>query len=63
MAPTNIYKDDAGEYRFRITGDNGEIIAQSSEGYSSKQGAMRGLAALHGQVITNDDGELQDTGE
>lgn len=40
-----IYKDTAGEWRFRIKGKNGEIVA-TGEAYQSKAGALRGLGAL-----------------
>lgn len=31
-----FYTDKSGEYRWRLTAQNGEIIAASTEGYSSK---------------------------
>ena len=40
-----IYKDKAEEYRFRLKASNGEIIL-SSEGYSSKAGAMNGIVSV-----------------
>jgi uncharacterized protein len=45
----NIYKDKKGEYRWRRTASNGEIVGASSEGYSSKKdceaNALRDTAA------------------
>ena len=40
-----IFRDDAGEWRYRIKGRNGEIMA-TSEGYTRPQDAERGLADL-----------------
>ncbi len=35
------YPDSAGEYRWRITAANGEIVGASSEGFSSEAGAAK----------------------
>ncbi len=40
-----IYKDKAGEFRFRLKAANGEIIA-SSEGYSSKAACENGIESV-----------------
>ncbi len=37
-----IYKDKAGEYRFRIRATNGNILA-SSEGYKAKASAQNAI--------------------
>lgn len=39
MAKFQIYKDVAGEYRWRLKAPNGEKIATSGEGYTYKSGA------------------------
>ena len=31
-----VYQDEAGEYRWQVRADNGEIIADSAEGYRHK---------------------------
>lgn len=31
-----MYKDDAGEYRWRLKSGNGKIIATSGEGYKNR---------------------------
>ena len=42
MAMTfELYKDKAGEHRWRLKHSNGNILATSSEGYSSKAAAMK----------------------
>jgi uncharacterized protein YegP (UPF0339 family) len=42
-AEFELYKDQAGEYRWRLQARNNEIIADSAEGYSSKAGAQEGI--------------------
>lgn len=34
-----IYKDDAGKYRWRLRGDNHRLVASSGESFSSKMSA------------------------
>lgn len=40
-----IYKDKAGEFRFRLKAGNGESIL-ASEGYSAKSGCENGIASV-----------------
>ncbi|MCR5401106.1 MAG: YegP family protein [Treponema sp.] len=40
-----IYKDKAGEFRFRLKARNGEIIA-TGEGYASKDGCKNGIESI-----------------
>lgn len=42
---TEIFQDKHGEWRFRIKGHNGEIMA-TSEGYTRPHDARRGLDDL-----------------
>ncbi|MDH5689678.1 MAG: YegP family protein [Candidatus Bathyarchaeota archaeon] len=44
-AQFEIYKDAAGEYRFRLRAPNGEIIA-ASEGYTQKSSCKNGIASV-----------------
>jgi uncharacterized protein YegP (UPF0339 family) len=42
MAMTfEVYKDKAGEHRWRLKHSNGNVLATSSEGYSSKAAALK----------------------
>jgi uncharacterized protein YegP (UPF0339 family) len=41
-----LYEDAAGEWRWRLVAANGNIIADSGEGYASKQGAKRGIRSV-----------------
>ena len=36
-----LYKDKAGEWRWRLKHSNGNILATASEGYASKASAMK----------------------
>lgn len=40
-----VYKDKAGEFRFRLKARNGEIIA-ASEGYSAKASCLNGIESV-----------------
>ena len=40
-----IYKDKAGEFRYRLKASNGEIIA-SGEGYTTKQSVQNGIESI-----------------
>jgi len=40
-----VYKDKAGEHRFRLKAGNGENIL-ASEGYKSKSSCMNGIASV-----------------
>ncbi len=52
---TEIFQDESGGWRFRVKGANGEIVA-TSESYSTKFGAIRGVSAMT-RIVTNADGE------
>ncbi len=41
-----VYEDAAGEYRWRLRHRNGNIVADGGEGYTSKQNAKKGIAAV-----------------
>lgn len=43
-----IYRDDAGEFRWRLKAANGRIVADSSEGYRNKDDLQ---ATLHGLIV------------
>jgi uncharacterized protein YegP (UPF0339 family) len=47
MAATfELYTDKAGEYRWRLRHQNGNIIADSGEGYTTKDNAINGLESV-----------------
>jgi len=41
-----IYKDAKGEFRWRLVASNGQMIANSGEGYKSKDSAKDGIASV-----------------
>lgn len=41
-----FYKDEAGEFRFRVKGGNGEIVVGSSQGYRDMHDADRAFNDL-----------------
>lgn len=53
-----IYKDKAGEFRFRLKASNGQIVL-SSEGYKSKSGAQNGIKSV--QNNAGDDARFDKT--
>ena len=65
-ATFDLYEDNAQEYRWRLVHDNGNIIADSSEGYASKQKAEQGLESVRKNapgahvVDTSEDGEPEE---
>ena len=40
-----VYKDAAGEFRFRLKAPNGEVIAVS-EGYTTKANCLNGIESV-----------------
>ncbi len=51
-----LYKDKAGEFRFRLKAGNGQNIL-ASEGYSDKSGAMNGIESV--QKNAADEGRFE----
>jgi uncharacterized protein len=45
-----IYKDRKGEYRWHLRARNGEIIADSNEGYSRKASCKHGIDLVREQA-------------
>ena len=46
-----IYKDKAGEFRFRIKATNGNVLA-ASEGYSAKASALNAIERIKSDAAT-----------
>ena len=55
-----LYEDDAGEWRWRFVHRNGNILADSSEGYASRADAHDGLDAVRALAPTARVEELSD---
>jgi uncharacterized protein YegP (UPF0339 family) len=45
-ATFEVYEDKAGQWRWRLEHDNGNIIADSGEGYATKQKAKEGIESV-----------------
>lgn len=45
-----VYKDKAGEFRFRLKAKNGQVIA-TSEGYSSHANCMNGVESVKKNAV------------
>jgi uncharacterized protein len=45
-AKFEIYRGKIGDFRWRLTHTNGRIIANSSEGYTTKVNAINGLNSV-----------------
>lgn len=45
-----VYKDKAGEFRFRLKARNGEVIA-TSEGYKAKDSCMNGIESVRKNAV------------
>ena len=58
-ATFEIYEDSAGEYRWRLVHDNGNIIADSGEGYASKQKARQGIDSVRDNAPDADIDEVE----
>jgi hypothetical protein len=42
-AEFEVYRDRAGEFRWRLQAANNEIVADSNEGYTSKASCLNGI--------------------
>ena len=49
-ATFEVFEDQGGEFRWRLRHDNGEIIADSGEGYASKSNVRRALKSVRAEV-------------
>lgn len=47
-----LYRDKAGEHRWKLVASNGRIVADSGEGYKTKTGARHAAEALKGKAGT-----------
>ena len=45
-ATFELFQDTQGQWRWRLVHDNGNIVADSGEGYASKQKAQQGINSV-----------------
>ena len=50
MANFEVYRDRKNEYRWRFTSSNGNIIADSGEGYTTRAACDRGIEIVKTQA-------------
>lgn len=55
-----VYKDKAGEHRFRLKAGNGEVIL-TSEGYNEKSGCANGIESVRRNATNPDRFEKKTT--
>uniref|UniRef100_UPI00248151C3 HVO_2922 family protein n=1 Tax=Halorubrum sp. F4 TaxID=2989715 RepID=UPI00248151C3 len=53
-ATFELFEDDAGEWRWRLRHDNGNVVGDSGEGYASKSNAKRALSRVREHVAGAD---------
>jgi uncharacterized protein YegP (UPF0339 family) len=61
-AEFELYEDAAGEYRWRLVHDNGNIIADSGEGYASKSNVRRAMDSVRKHAEAADYLRIDPTG-
>lgn len=61
-AEYELYEDDAGEWRWRLRHRNGEVIADSGEGYTRKENARKGIDSVRENAMDADHLEFDPTG-
>ena len=54
-----LYRDSAGKYRWRLLHRNGNIIADSGQGYASRQKARQGLDSVRRNVGEDGNAEFE----
>ena len=59
-ATFELYEDNGGEYRWRLVHDNGNVIADSGEGYSSRSNARDAIERVRGYAP---DADVLDVGQ
>lgn len=50
MAKFVIYRDSQSRFRWRLKAENGQIVADSGEGYSSKDNCQYGVSFVKQQA-------------
>jgi uncharacterized protein YegP (UPF0339 family) len=58
-AAFEVFRDAAGEYRWRLLHENGNIIADSGEGYASRQKVRQGLESVKSNVGADGNAEFE----
>lgn len=59
MLKFEIYRDSAGEFRWRLVGRSNRILADSGEGYKRKGACIKAIAAVKVEAFNADVVELE----
>lgn len=54
----HVYQDTGGKWRWRLKAANGQIVADSGQGYTSKQACKEGIDIVKGSAdadVVDDD--------
>jgi uncharacterized protein YegP (UPF0339 family) len=54
MATVQVFKDEANEWRWRVVAANGNILADSGEGYKNKEDCKAGAKAAGEALVSLD---------
>jgi uncharacterized protein YegP (UPF0339 family) len=50
MAQFELYRDSADDFRWRLRADNGNVVADSGQGYSRRTDCERGIEIVKEQA-------------
>ncbi|MEM1518006.1 MAG: DUF1508 domain-containing protein [Nitrososphaerota archaeon] len=50
MAKFHVYKDEKGNYRWRLQSDNNKFVADSSLGYRSKYECIKAIKSIQKSI-------------
>lgn len=45
-----LYRDHAGEWRWRLRASNGNVVADSAEGYARREDCEHGISTVKGSA-------------
>jgi len=51
MAKFEIYKDATREFRWRFQANNGQILAESNEGYNNRANCLHGIILIKQEAV------------
>jgi hypothetical protein len=61
MATFELYRDSSDKYRWRLRAENGNIVADGSQGYANRRDAERGIEIVKEEAPGADvDDQIED---
>jgi hypothetical protein len=52
MAVLQVYQDNRREWRWRLVAPNGRTMADSGEGYATRQNCLNAIESVKGYMLT-----------